>query len=158
MSQDYYQTTRTSSVVPFLGTSKELPSNILPSNRERLLAYFDIRLTLMKELTNGIQRNVAPSYTEIEAILVDKLIDVWLRASSPQVITKKSIGRNFKCLFEKLVKLSKSKKEVQELHKLLDICQCKCPRSDEIAAFHKMKCTCPIEQRVLHDEVPFLFD
>ena len=147
---------------PILGFSKELPSNVLPSKGDVLR-----HIAFLREGDSTPGKPYLKNVKAVLTICVDQIISVWMKASLPQMITKKSISRKVLKLhdeYKKVVKCMKSARSeqiIEEFSKscdcLFDICTCTCPfTSQQLRG--KMLCQCSEPSRILVNEVTFLFD
>lgn len=145
---------------PLLGIATSLPVSQLPTKGDILR---DVQFTRrLKQTTNNL-----PPYKNVEDTIVDGVINVWLKASIPQLITRQTIKEKLLLLFEKYKKAVKCYQSNRnpsfvtnfqsDINTLFDICKCKCKKISVISK-EKMSCACPPEARILGKEIDFLFD
>lgn len=151
---------RRTTVDPLIGTQFDLPPLQLPTNGDVLRA-----LQFRRKLLNT--KDVLPPVRSFVSSITTSTIEIWVKASIPQLLKKKSIENKLLKLYERYTKALKcvqsnhSPKVVADfkasLDKLFDICSCQCPRTENMSK-GKMCCECIPINRVLQEEVEFLFD
>ena len=142
---------------PIFGAVKRMKLDVLPTIRNILEDYQWIRLDLRKHPDRE------PKVTEIISVLVQKITDIWSRASIPTVTVQRitKLLNTYHDEYLKLIRYPASKRgdsyklKVKEFtdmttDKLFDIASCKCLDS--------ASCKCSKDRKVPMDEREFLQD
>ncbi|KAJ8728603.1 hypothetical protein PYW07_006299 [Mythimna separata] len=139
---------------PLFGDTCDLKENMLPTY-EDVMKFYEWNRRKIK-LDKDTKKE--PTYKEIEAIVVAKIVEIWGKASIP-TIQLKGIKVMLKAYHLKCKNLLKSypkipEKKLEEFRRssrvLFDISSCKCTNISE--------CTCPREKKVPKREHSFLID
>lgn len=146
--------TRNSWKCPIFGDVCDLKDNILPSYEDVVKFYEWTRHKLKHER----ETKKEPTYKEIEAIVVPKLIEIWVRSSIPTVEPKRvkvmlqTYHLKCKNLLKSHPKIPENKmKEFRLRSKVLfDIAACKCR--------DLLQCTCPKNKKIPLREHNFITD
>ena len=110
-------------------TFKEVEKNMLPLNSNVVRHYFYLINPLT--VTNPKYFNKLPHYKDVKDQLLLVVLSIWTKASLP-VLRKQRIEAKLKDLidryngFKKKMKHGGNKVDEEWLHRLSDICTCKC--------------------------------
>ncbi|CAH2019247.1 unnamed protein product [Acanthoscelides obtectus] len=146
--------TRNSWKCPIFGDLNDLKDNVLPTYGDVMRFYEWTRHRLKYER----ERNKEPTYKEIEAIVVARLIEIWAKSSIPTVEPKRMKVMlqtyHLKCknLLKSNPRIPKNTLEGFRLGSkaLFDIAACKCQEF--------LKCACPKNKKIPARERGFITD